>query len=284
MPESTKMQESTAQESTFSSAGRQLFRRTWRTESAKAGIVLMHGLFEHSARYDHVASALNQAGYDVFAFDIHAHGKSSGTFGLVENFQQCINDYQAFHELIQQENPNLELFLMGHSFGGAIVARYALTKSPKAKGFVLSSPLLQLADDVSSFLVFISGFLGTIAPKLPTIPLDSSGISRDPAVVAKYAADPLVYSDKMPAGTGKQVVNAAKWFNDQLQNFDQPFYVYHGTEDALTNVKGSQALYDQAKSEDKTIKLYEGLFHETMNEPEKETVIGDLVSWLDQRA
>jgi alpha-beta hydrolase superfamily lysophospholipase len=166
--------------------------------------------------------------------------------------------------------------------GGAIVTLFAMTRKPDVKGLILSGPALKISDDISPLLVRLSSIIGKVLPKLPTIKLDSSGISRDPEVVKRYDNDPLVYRGGIPARTGAEITGATRKIQAEMETITLPLLILHGTDDRLADPEGSKELYQRVQSKDKTLKLYEGYYHEVMNEPEKELVLADIVEWTER--
>jgi alpha-beta hydrolase superfamily lysophospholipase len=266
--------------------GLNLFEQRWQpTKEPKAVIVIIHGYAEHSGRYSHVADYLINNGYAVETFDLRAHGKSDGKGGktYINSIDEFLSDVDVFLKQVKEQHPNKNLFLLGHSMGGAIVTLYTITRNPDLKGIILSGPTLKISDDISPLLVKLSSVIGKVLPKLPTIKVDSTAISRDPEIVKKYDNDPLNYRGGIPARTGAEVTRATKLIQEQMEAIKLPLLILHGTADRLSDPEGSQLLYKRAQSKDKTLKLYDGFYHEILNELEKEQVLGDIVEWLDGR-
>ncbi len=260
-----------------------LFEQWWRPEEKpKATVIIVHGYAEHSTRYTHVAEHLVNNGYAIETFDLRGHGQSEGKRAFVRSFDEYLGDLEQFLERVRQRRKAKNTFLLGHSMGGAIVSLFAITRKPDIKGLILSGPALKISDDISPLLVRLSSIIGTFLPKLPTIKLDSSGISRDPEVVRRYDNDPLVYRGGIPARTGAEITGATKVIQAQMESISLPLLILHGTDDRLADPEGSKSLYQHAQSKDKTLKLYEGYYHEVMNEPEKEMVLGDIVEWMER--
>jgi alpha-beta hydrolase superfamily lysophospholipase len=259
-----------------------LFEQYWQpANELKANIIIIQGLAEHSGRYVHVAEYLVNHGYAVATFDLRSHGQSDGKKTFIRSFDDFLSDVDLFLKRVRERHPNQKLFLLGHSMGGTITTLFALTRTPDVKGLILSSATLKLSDTISPFLVRISAVLGMLAPKLTTITIDSSAISRDPDVVKKYDTDPLVYRGGIPARTGAEFNRAIKLIQGQMELVTLPLLILAGTADRLSDPAGSQQLYERAQAKDKTLKLYEGFYHEILNEPEKEMVLSDIVRWLD---
>lgn len=271
------------QTNTFAStAGSNLFEQAWLSPQPKAKVVLVHGLGEYAGRYTHVADALNQKGITVYAYDHLGHGKSDGARAYMPSIDILRDDLVQFIEKISKISPELPLFAIGHSMGGCVLAYSLVTRTLPLKGAILSAAALKPGDDISPFLVKISSVLGAILPKLPTVKLDPTAISRDEEVVKNYEADPLIFHDKLPARTGAQMIKAMKTIMQKAAAIQLPILVLHGTADRLTNVEGSKAFFANVTSKDKQLKLYENLYHEIMNEPEKEQVIADISDWLEK--
>jgi alpha-beta hydrolase superfamily lysophospholipase len=262
--------------------GTELYERWWLpVRAAKATVLIVHGLGEHIGRYERLATDLNARGYAVFGYDHRGHGRSGGLRGYVESFARLVDDAETFLAHVRLRRPPEPIFVLGHSMGGTVVTTWAVTRPPKVRGVVLSSPGLKVADGFSPLLIKVGHVLAQFAPKVPTQKLSSKFVSRDPAVVAAYEADPLVYHGGVRARTGAEILDAMERIHGQMEQLSLPFLVFHGTEDRLTDCQGSRDLHSRAGAQDKTIHLYDGLYHEALNEPERERVLGDLVSWLD---
>lgn len=264
-----------------------LVERRWLPDGdPKAFVVVVHGYAEHSGRYSHVARALTDAGYAVHAADLRGHGRSEGPRALVRSVDEFIADIERLMADARAEAGSRPVFLLGHSMGGTIVARYALDGEPRPDGLVLSGAGLGGRTGppvIGRLIASVLSFLGRIAPRLPVTRLDSALVSRDPAVVAAYDADPLVYRGRMKAGMLRALVGGARDVLRGMERISLPLLILHGTEDGLTDPEGSRRLHERAASTDKTLKLYDGLAHEIFNEPEQAAVLADLVAWLDAR-
>lgn len=268
------------------SDGKKLYLQGWEPETPRKGAVLIvHGLGEHSGRYAHFATYLNQAGYAVYTFDGRGHGKSSlpSPTAYFESVGDYLKDIDDLFLKMKKYVDGAPCFLFGHSMGGGLVTQYVLNYQPALAGVLLSGSALLPGDDISPFLIKISAFVSKVAPKLRVVKLDSSHLSHDPEVMQKYNADELVYTKGIPARTGAELIAMMDAIQANMPKFDAPVLIMHGTEDHLTNIKGSEMLYEKASSADKTLKLYEGFYHEILNEVEKETVMKDIVDWMNSR-
>ncbi len=271
-----------AASSTFpTSNGLVLFEQHWLPDGPPKGdVVIVHGYAEHSGRYVHVGEYLSAHGYAVHAFDLRGHGRSEGPRVLVRSMNEYLDDLDAFLQRVRPKER--ALFIIGHSMGGTIVTLSQVTRAQEAHGIVLSGPSLT-STGVSGLMRRFVLLLGRFFPKFRLRQLDAATVSRDPAVVAAYDADPLVDRGKVHAGTAAAMFRAMKTIEKRMPHFHRPLLIMHGTGDQLASPEGSSALHEQVSSRDKTLRLYEGLYHEIFNEPEREEVLAELTAWLDAR-
>lgn len=264
--------------------GRHIVWRSWTPEGpVRAVVALVHGLGEHSGRYGHVVARLAQEGYAVHAVDHRGHGRSDGPRALIEDVDHVVSDVDALVDQAAAAHPGAAVFMLGHSMGGLIGLRYALAHQDRLSGLVLSGTLAQV-DAVPKPLELVGRTLSLIAPRAPLIAIDAALVSRDPAVVEAYRSDPLVHHDKLPARTAVQVADAAAALPSTVGAITVPVLILYGSADGLCPPSGSVMLGERIGAADKTVKAYDGLFHEILNEPEREAVLEDIVAWLDARA
>lgn len=250
---------------------------------AKANIIFLHGYTEHIGRYGWMIEQMNQAGINVFAYDHRGYGKSDGTRAYINRFGQYIDDLDVY--INQLKKPELPTFLMGHSMGSLIGVGYLVNHlEHHFAGFISSSGALKIDENISPFLRKISGIMSKIAPHLKTIKLDPNALSRDPKEVVKYFTDPAVYHGGTKARLGFEMLEAMKSAQNNFHKINIPVLILHGTEDKLADPLGSQWMYDKVSSTDKKLEYFEGLYHEIMNEPEKDDVIKVLITWIKERS
>ncbi|MEO6652919.1 MAG: lysophospholipase [Ilumatobacteraceae bacterium] len=262
--------------------GTSIVHRSWLPDDdPKAVVLLVHGLGEHSGRYGHVAARLISHGYAVHALDLRGHGKSDGKRAYVRSYDEFMADLIQFRALVTAEHPGLPLFVLGHSMGGNLVMSHVLDHQDGLAGMVLSGPALKPGDDFSPIKLKLLAGLARIAPGVRPEGLSADAISRDPAVVDAYRADPLVFTGKISAGLGGALIAAMNTFPTRYPSLTLPILLMHGTEDRLTNVDGSRQLEAEAVNAEIEAHYYDGLYHEIFNEPEQDAVLGDLVTWLD---
>ena len=263
-----------------------LYFRHWPTAldaPAKAVVMLVHGLGEHCQRYDHLASHLNLAGYALSSMDLPGHGKSDGERGHINSFTDYESAVLALHARTKVLYPDTPIFLLGHSMGGLIATKFLLGHQDKFAGAMLSGAAIQSPQEPPSWQIAIIKVIAKLFPKAQVLALDASAVSRDPAVVEKYMNDPLISQAKLSAKFLASMTNTMQECKDNAKLINVPIKIMHGSADVMTAPEGSQLLHDTVESKDKTINLYDGLYHEIFNEPEKEQIFAELVSWMDSR-
>ena len=258
-----------------------LYYQCWLPEkSPRAVLLVAHGLAEHSGRYKNLVDYFVPKGYAVYALDHRGHGKSEGARCYVDRFADYLADFKTFFDIVRKENKNARIFLVGHSMGATIAAAYAVEHQKELDGLIVSGASLVASTSVSPALLVMAGLVSALAPKMGVTVLDASAISRDGAVVDAYVNDPLVYRDKLPARMGAELAKMWKQLPEKMSEIKLPILIMHGSADRLADPRGSKLLYEQAGSEDKTLKIYDGFYHEIFNEPEHREVMADMESWL----
>lgn len=259
-----------------------LFFRVWQpTTSLKAAICLVHGLGEHSGRYQHVAEAFNAAGVGVWGFDLRGHGKTPGKRGQVPHYDVMLDDIASAIDAAQEQFTGVPVFLYGHSMGGNLVLNYTLRRKPALAGVIATSPWIQLAFAPPDSQIRLARLLNRLLPNL-TQPngLDVQALAHDPEVAAAYQNDPLVH-DRVSIRLTVEFLDAGEWALEHAAEFALPLLLVHGSADPITSAAASQEFAARA-GELCTLKIWEGLYHETHNEPQKEQVIAYNLEWLEQ--
>jgi alpha-beta hydrolase superfamily lysophospholipase len=265
--------------------GIDFFVRGWEPEGKpKAVVALIHGHGEHTGRYEHVARAMTDAGYALVGFDLRGHGRSGGIRGHFPTWDAVIQDIRDFFILLTQRYIDLPQFLYGHSLGGLIVLTYTLKNKSGLKGVIATGAGLRSPIHEEKLKVTMAKVLGSLMPTtLLASGLDNTVLSRDPEVVHAYQKDPLVH-DRMSLGFGKAGLNATEFAWDHAEEFSLPLLIMHGGADRNTYAHGSAdfARLAAKNNQDVTLKLWDGLYHEIHNEPEKALVIQFMIDWLDR--
>jgi alpha-beta hydrolase superfamily lysophospholipase len=263
--------------------GGSLYTQNWQPETdCRAVILLAHGMGEHCGRYVEFAEFFVARGFAVYALDHVGHGKSDGTPGFVPRFSDFVDSLKIYADEVKSAHPDKPLILVGHSMGGLISTLFVQQHGEMLDACVLSGPALTVAIEIGGFQQFMMNLLSAIAPKLGVMQLDASGVSRDPEVVKKYIEDPLVFSGKIPSRTAKELLGMMPQAMANAASIKLPMLIMHGTADELTAVDGSKELYEKISSNEKHLILYDGLYHEIFNEPEREKVMTDMAEWLDK--
>ena len=263
-------------------AGAKLHVTHWLPDGRpKAVILLAHGYAEHAGRYEYVAKRLTDAGYAIYAVDHWGHGASDGEGGFVPRFSAFLDGMSELLTLVEVNHGDTPRLLLGHSMGGLIATLFLIERQQAFVAAALSGPAIVPAEPPSRFTVWISRFLSRFFPRLGVLSLDANGVSRDPAVVAAYQADPLVYGGKIGARLGKEFMDAMAVAQADAPKIRLPILIQHGEADRLTAPAGSRHLFEHVSSVDKRLEIYPGLFHEIYNEPERDAVLGDLIAWFD---
>lgn len=265
--------------------GTNLFVRGWEPDDRpKALVAFVHGLGEHISRYEHVGKAMTDAGYAFAGFDLRGHGKSGGIRGHSPSLEVAMQDIKEFLIFLTQRYRHTPRFLYGHSLGGLLTLAYTLKNKTGFKGVITTGAALRSQVHDQKIKVIMAKVLGSLIPTtlLPS-GLDASILSRDPNVVTAYRNDPLVH-DRMSLGFGKAGLNATDYVWQYAEQFAVPLLIMHGAADHNTYPHGSEDFAKlAAKSNDNvTFKLWDGLYHEVHNEPEKEHVINFMIEWLDR--
>lgn len=246
----------------------------------RAVLLVIHGLAEHSGRYMNLVNHFVPQGYAVYGFDQRGHGRSPGRRGYVERFSYFVNDLRTFLGMIRSKHHEARIFIAGHSVGGTVATAYAVHHQDEFDGLILSGATLKVGAGVSPGLIIVARVLSLLLPEMGLYIIDASAISRDQAVVAAYVNDPLVYRGKIRARLGAELIRVMRILPPQMPGISLPILIMHGTADRLSDPDGSQMLYERVGSRDKTLKLYDGFYHEIFNEPGRELVFADMAAWL----
>jgi alpha-beta hydrolase superfamily lysophospholipase len=267
------------------SDGLRLHTQAWKTDVApRAVVVFTHGQGDWSDRYRHVARAFNARGFAMYAYDLRGHGVSEGPRGHTPSYDAFLDDLRLVYEWASQENPGRKLFLYGHSLGGQITLNFALRRKPEVTGVIATGPWLRLAFDPPAFLVALGRVMNSVYPAFS----QSNGIvpgqlSHDQAWIDTLH-DPQQYHTRITAREYFAATNAAAYALQHAAELSLPLLLMHGQADPIISPGGTREFYERASSADKTLTLYEGMYHEITNETERQRVIDDLCDWLDKHA
>ncbi|MEP6901872.1 MAG: lysophospholipase [Actinomycetota bacterium] len=270
-------------ESTFEGVGGlKIFTRSWQPDQAPRGVVLIvPGFNAHSGSYFWVADQLTKNGLAVYAIDLRGRGRSEGERFYVEKFSEYVDDVARFAKTAKAENPGLPFFVLGHSAGGVVSCLYTLEHQAEIDGLICESFAFQIP--APDFALTVLKGLSHLTPHLHVLKLKNEIFSRDPAVVEAMNNDPLIKDETQPLETLTEMVRADDRLKKEFPLITLPVLIIHGTEDKATRPSGSQFFYDTAGSRDKTLKLYEGHYHDMLNDLDKEIVMADIQAWIAAR-
>ncbi len=259
-----------------------LFVRSWHSDKKpRAALAIIPGFNAHSGYYLRAGQAFANLGLSVHALDLRGRGKSEGERFYVEKFEDYADDVDRLVQEIRKREPGLPIYLLGHSAGGVTACLYALDHQQELAGLICESFAYQTpAPDVA--LAILKG-LSHLAPHLHVVKLNNSDFTRDPKALEQMNADPLIKDEKQPTETMAAIVRADERLKENLSKITLPLLILHGTKDNAAKYSGSEHFHKEAASKDKTLKLYEGHYHDLLNDLGKEQVMEDVKEWLLER-
>jgi acylglycerol lipase len=262
--------------------GLKIFTRHWEPAGApRASLVICHGVNSHGGQYVRAAEAFASWGFAVTALDLRGRGKSDGERFYIDSIDDYVADLSQTIELGRSHHPDLPLFLLGHSAGGVTSVTYALDHQDRLSGLICESFAFRVY--APNFALKLLEGASHIAPHAHVLKLKMEDFSRDPEWVAELNADPLTHNEVQPVQTVASFARAGERFEREFPRITLPVFILHGTADKATRPDGSQQFFDQASSADKTLKLYEGHYHDLLNDLGREQVTDDIVSWIEAR-
>lgn len=260
--------------------GLKLFVRSWRPEGKARGVMaIVPGFNSHGGYYEWAAEQLGTLGLAVYAVDLRGRGRSDGERFYVQKFADYVSDVEQLLKLVRAREPGLPIFLLGHSAGGVVACLYTLEHQADLAGLICESFAYEVP--APEFALAVLQGLSHVAPHAHVLPLKNADFSRDPAVVQTMNEDPLIAHETQPTQTVAEMVRADKRLKQEFARIELPVLILHGTHDKATRPHGSQYFYDHAGSSDKTLKLYEGYYHDPLNDLGKEQVMNDIQRWLE---
>jgi alpha-beta hydrolase superfamily lysophospholipase len=244
-------------------------------------VTIVPGFNSHSAYYTWAAEQFVAGGIAVYALDLRGRGHSDGERFYVEKFSDYVSDVASVVNLTKARQPRLPTFLLGHSAGGVVACLYTLDHPGELRGLICES----FAHDLPApdFALAVFKGLSHLAPHAHVLHLKNEIFSRDPKVLEAMNNDPLIAHETQPTGTLAEMVRADERLKKEFPQITLPVLILHGTADKATKPSGSQRFFDMAGSSDKTLKLYEGHFHDLLNDIGKEAVVTDIKTWIDSR-
>jgi acylglycerol lipase len=273
----------TAREETIAgTSGLHIFVRSWRPPGvARAVVVICHGLNAHSGQYQSVGEQFAASGLAVYALDLRGRGRSDGERFYVDKFSDYVSDVATIVALAKTREPGLSVYLLGHSAGGVVSCIYTLEHQAELAGLICESFAFQVP--TPAFAIAVLKGVSHVAPHAHVVKLKNEDFSRDPEVVRAMNNDPLIAHEVQPTRTVAEMARADERLAREFPLVTLPVLILHGTLDKVTKPGGSQLFYDAAGSADKTLKLYEGHYHDLLHDIDKETVVADITGWIEAR-
>jgi alpha-beta hydrolase superfamily lysophospholipase len=265
-----------------SAGGVRIHMREWLPDGApRAVVVICHGVNSHGGQHALTAEQLAPRGFAVYAVDLRGRGKSEGPRFYVEDIAEYVADVRGLIGIAKDRNPSLPVYLLGHSAGGVVACTYALDHQDEIDGLICESFAFQVP--APGFVLSAIKGLSHVAPRLGVLTLKMKDFTRDPVALAALEADPLTKDESQPAMTVAALVRADERLHDSFGQITLPLLILHGTDDHATVCRGSEYFHEHAGSSDKVLKLYEGHYHDLLNDIGKEDVLADIVGWIEAR-
>ena len=270
-------------EETFQGKGGvRIFFRSWRPAiPVRAVVVICHGVNSHGGQYLWVAQQFAAAGLAVYAIDLRGRGRSEGERFYVDAVDDYADDVKRLIAIAKEREPGLPVFLLGHSAGGVVSCVYALDNQAQLAGLICESFAFKVP--APDFALAAIKALSHVAPRLPVLKLKNEDFSRNPQAVLALNSDPLTAGEVQPAQTVAALVRADERLEKEFPRMTLPVLIMHGTVDKATLARGSQFFFDTVGSADKTLKLYEGHFHDLFNDFGREGVMADTQRWIERQ-
>lgn len=252
-------------------------------DNPKAIVLINHGFAEHSDRYKHIVKRFNDLRYSVYRYDLRGHGRNKSELGHIESFNDLIEDTNEIINLIKNENKDTPVFMLGHSMGGLITALYGITYPDVLRGQIFSGSALGYLPAVEGIkkypFLLLKLFLRNKMVKNPI----NDALCSDKQVFYEYLKDELVLKEATINFYVEFLIKSIEILNQRMKEYKYPCFITHGDMDKIVPKKHSINFYNSISSIDKEIKIYDNLYHEILNEKEKDRIIDDIISWIDKR-
>lgn len=262
-----------SREHRFTGTRGEIVVREWPHESPRYVALLVHGYGEHIGRYEHVADTLVRHGAAVYGPDHMGHGRSQGERVLIDSFEDVVTDMRAVEERARTGHPGVPVVLIGHSMGGLIAARYAQRYGDGLAALVLSGPVIGSWEVIPQLLA---------QDPIPEVPIDPATLSRDPAVGAAYAEDPLVWHGAFKRPTLEALATTLETIAGGGTFGSLPTLWIHGSDDRLVPLSGTRPGIEAVQGDDLTEIIYPEARHEVFNETNKDEVLADVTAFIDR--
>jgi len=263
----------------------ELFFQEWTVPSPNALLVVVHGLGEHSGRYDNLLDAVSGSGVSVCACDNRGFGRSAGKKGCISSFADYVDDQKIFIDMLKSANPKIPILVLGHSLGGLIVFKYVLEYGFSVSGVILSSPAFIFKGRIAGWKKAMAKLLSAVKPDFSlSADSDFAGLSHDLEYIASCKNDPLLHN-MVSARLYTEFMKTSSECMSRAFEFNSPILIFHGNADPIIDYKGSETVFERLSSHDKEIRIFDGLFHKAMNEipEERQKVLAVVAAWVKKQ-
>lgn len=263
--------------------GEKIFFQYFKPKAYKNIVIYVHSMGEHSGRYLFPIEYFIDRKVAFYGLDYRGHGKSSGKRGHIDLFSNYLNDLSTFINIVKKREADKRFFVMGHGLGGLIVVRYIEECPGFFEGAIISSAALKLKHDISPLMAYVGDKLSRYMPRFSmTNEIDPVNLTHDKDVVKKYMEDDLVHN-KVTARFFTECSSAMRVAFEKAETVTLPFLIMHAGADHVVSPDGSRQFYETIASPDKTLYIYQGMYHEILNEIDRVTVYKDIEKWIAPR-
>lgn len=252
------------------------------SEEPRASVIIVHGIGEHSGRYQNLFEPLTDNKYAVYGYDLRGHGRSPGQRVYINKWSEYREDLNAFVRFVKEQENNKPVFLYGHSLGAIIGLDYVLNYPKEIKGAVFSGTPFESTGAVKPALITLAKLMSTIIPRFSmNIGLDITALSKNESVVYAYAHDPLVCR-QATARFGTEYLDTIAWIKDQISELSIPTFFIHGEADRISVAQAVSETVKKINKAEKSLIIYPGGYHEPHNDYGYARAIGNVTEWLNQ--
>lgn len=263
--------------------GLSLHCQSWRVPRPVGVLVFVHGMGEHSDRYQFPAAFFSKRQFNIHAYDQRGHGQSEGRRAYAESFEDFLEDLHLFLAKVRRQEAHRKIFLVGHSFGGQVVLNYVSSKIKRdLAGVIVSSPNLKIRMAVPFYKLFAARALSALVPTLQLgNEIDPRWISHDPLVIRDYQTDPFVLR-KLTVRLADVMMANQERLQKLAHLLTLPCLLMHAGGDLICDPEGTRKFFEKVPARDKQLKIYKGFYHELFNEVERDKVFKDMEAWLEK--
>jgi len=259
-----------------------LYAQSWSIgNTPKAVIGLIHGIVDHSSRFDYWARMFVKKGFAVMAYDLRGNGKSEGKRGHATSYETLLKDIELFYKETKHLFPHSPIFLYGHSLGGNLAINFAIRKKPKIQGLIVTSPWLKLYYEPENIAMKFGKILQYILPWFSfSMGISKKELNGDRPIINNFSEDQLLH-DKISVKLYLESYKQGLWALKNIYKVNVPFLMMFGKEDKITSYRACEE-YVNNTSEKTKLKIWEGCGHNLHNGPGHIKIHESIVRWLEE--